>query len=88
MHSISHKRLGMLQVIYRLSNKPEDPMKHSKLIYRLARLSNLDIGSQQIKQQLLTRGKTTMHKDQIMGNIKLVFPEQSIVRQKDYVRAE
>jgi hypothetical protein len=56
----------MLQVIYQLSNKAEDPMKDSKLIYRLARLSNLDIDSQQIKQQLLSRGKTTMHKDRII----------------------
>jgi len=56
----------MLQVIYQLSDKAEDPMKDSKLIYRLGRLSNLDIDSQQIKQQLLSRGKTTMHKDQIM----------------------
>ena len=55
--------------IYRLSNNPDDPMNDSKLIYRLARLNNLDIGSQKIKQDLLSRGKTTIHEDRIMVRI-------------------
>jgi hypothetical protein len=59
----------MPQVIYRLSNNPDDPMNDSKLIYRLAQLSNLDIGSQKIKQELLSRGKTTMLEGRIMVRI-------------------